>query len=139
MSRTYGDFRAMMASLDAMLVRRLAGEPLQYVMSRWAFRHLDLFVDKRVLIPRPETELAVEHALSMLANLDVERDFEELVWQDANHVIVLGSRSTQSTLTKVQANGVDTEKDLLEPSTGTRPHLATGLTVADATARNSAV
>ena len=61
---------AMMASLDVMLVRRLAGEPLQYVMSRWAFRHLDLFVDKRVLIPRPETELAVEHALSMLANLD---------------------------------------------------------------------
>ena len=61
---------AMMASLDAMLVRRLSGEPLQYVMSRWAFRHLDLFVDKRVLIPRPETELAVEHALSMLANLD---------------------------------------------------------------------
>ena len=61
---------AMMASLDAMLVRRLAGEPLQYVMSRWAFRHLDLFVDKRVLIPRPETELAVEHALSTLANLD---------------------------------------------------------------------
>lgn len=61
---------AMMASLDAMLVRRLAGEPLQYVMSRWAFRHLDLFVDKRVLIPRPETELAVEHALSMLANVD---------------------------------------------------------------------
>jgi release factor glutamine methyltransferase len=61
---------AMMASLDAMLVRRLVGEPLQYVMSRWAFRHLDLFVDKRVLIPRPETELAVEHALSMLANLD---------------------------------------------------------------------
>jgi release factor glutamine methyltransferase len=29
-----------------------------------------LFVDKRVLIPRPETELAVEHALSMLANVD---------------------------------------------------------------------
>jgi release factor glutamine methyltransferase len=61
---------AMMASLDAMLVRRLAGEPLQYVMSRWAFRHLDLFVDKRVLIPRPETELAVEHALAQLANVD---------------------------------------------------------------------
>jgi release factor glutamine methyltransferase len=61
---------AMMASLDAMLVRRLAGEPLQYVMSRWAFRHLDLFVDKRVLIPRPETELAVEHALSLLVRTD---------------------------------------------------------------------
>lgn len=61
---------AMMASLDAMLVRRLAGEPLQYVMSRWAFRHLDLLVDRRVLIPRPETELAVDHVLSLVARLD---------------------------------------------------------------------
>lgn len=56
----------MMKSLDAMVARRLAGEPLQYVMSRWAFRHLDLFVDRRVLIPRPETELIVEIALESL-------------------------------------------------------------------------
>ena len=59
---------AMMASLDRMLSRRLAGEPLQYVMSRWAFRHLDLFVDPRVLIPRPETEVIVDHALAALAS-----------------------------------------------------------------------
>ncbi len=56
----------MMKSLDAMVARRLAGEPLQYVMSRWAFRHLDLFVDRRVLIPRPETELIVELVLDRL-------------------------------------------------------------------------
>lgn len=61
---------AMMASLDAMLARRLAGEPLQYVMSRWAFRHLDLYVDRRVLIPRPETELVVDHVVSILATLN---------------------------------------------------------------------
>jgi release factor glutamine methyltransferase len=30
-------------------------------MGRWAFRRLDLLVDSRVLIPRPETELLVEH------------------------------------------------------------------------------
>ena len=47
--------------LHSMLARYAAGEPLQYVMGRWAFRRLDLLVDSRVLIPRPETELLVEH------------------------------------------------------------------------------
>jgi release factor glutamine methyltransferase len=43
--------------LDAMLARLDTGEPLQYVMGRWAFRYLDVMVDSRVLIPRPETEM----------------------------------------------------------------------------------
>ena len=46
----------MVAHLDAIVGRYGTGEPLQYVLGRWAFRHLDLFVDERVLIPRPETE-----------------------------------------------------------------------------------
>ena len=56
-----------------LLDRRAAGEPLQYVLGRWAFRHLDLFVDRRVLIPRPETEVVVEVALAELASLRVRR------------------------------------------------------------------
>lgn len=43
--------------LEAMLARREAGEPLQYALGRWQFRTLDLYVDRRVLIPRPETEV----------------------------------------------------------------------------------
>jgi release factor glutamine methyltransferase len=43
--------------------RRAAGEPLQYVLGSWSFRGLDLMVDRRVLIPRPETERVVEVAL----------------------------------------------------------------------------
>ena len=43
------------AHLDAMLARLRGGEPLQYVLGHWSFRHLDLLVDRRVLIPRPET------------------------------------------------------------------------------------
>jgi release factor glutamine methyltransferase len=39
---------------------------LQYVLGRWGFRTLDLMVDRRVLVPRPETELVVEVALSEL-------------------------------------------------------------------------
>jgi len=54
---------------DLMVERRLAGEPLQYVLGRWGFRSLDLFVDRRVLIPRPETEmvagLAIDELLAM--------------------------------------------------------------------------
>ena len=50
--------------IQAMTRRFLAGEPLQYVLGHWAFRRLDLMVDRRVLIPRPETELIVEHVLS---------------------------------------------------------------------------
>ncbi len=47
----------------AMAARRAAGEPLQYVFGHWPFRGLDLRVDPRVLIPRPETEHVVEVAL----------------------------------------------------------------------------
>lgn len=47
------------------LLRRRAGrEPLQYIVGRAAFRELDLKVDRRVLIPRPETEVLVEEVLA---------------------------------------------------------------------------
>jgi len=52
------------ARLDQMVRQRLLGEPLQYVLGHWAFRTLDLFLDDRVLIPRPETETLVDHALN---------------------------------------------------------------------------
>jgi release factor glutamine methyltransferase len=47
----------------AMAARRQAGEPLQYLFGHWPFRRLDVVVDPRVLIPRPETEQLVEVAL----------------------------------------------------------------------------
>jgi len=60
------------AHFDSMLERRLAGEPLQYVLGRWGFRTLDLAVDARVLIPRPETEGVAELALAELHRADAE-------------------------------------------------------------------
>lgn len=59
----------MVSHLDAMIARRLTGEPLQYVLGRWAFRTLDLLVDQRVLIPRPETEWVCEAALNLARTL----------------------------------------------------------------------
>jgi release factor glutamine methyltransferase len=60
---------ADLATARDLAARRLAGEPLQYVLGHWAFRTLDLLVDSRVLIPRPETECVVGFALSELARL----------------------------------------------------------------------
>jgi release factor glutamine methyltransferase len=57
------------ARLDALVARRLAGEPIQYVLGHWSFRTLDLLCDQRVLIPRPETEQVVERALGELDRL----------------------------------------------------------------------
>jgi release factor glutamine methyltransferase len=61
-----------MAYFDAMLERRRAGEPLQYVLGRWGFRSLDLVVDRRVLIPRPETEEVAGAAIAEAQRLDAK-------------------------------------------------------------------
>lgn len=53
--------------------RRLAGEPLQYVVAQWGFRSLDLLLDQRVLIPRPETEQVAEVAIAELRRLGRDR------------------------------------------------------------------
>jgi release factor glutamine methyltransferase len=55
-----------------MVRNRLSGVPLQYVMKRWAFRHLDVMVDERVLIPRPETEQVVQVALDIARKTSID-------------------------------------------------------------------
>jgi release factor glutamine methyltransferase len=62
------------ASARSMAARRAAGEPLQYVFGHWPFRSLDLLVDRRVLIPRPETEQVVEVALGEARRLRTARN-----------------------------------------------------------------
>lgn len=58
--------------VEALVARRVSGEPLQYVLGRWPFRSLELTVDDRVLIPRPETEQVVEVALAELRRIGAE-------------------------------------------------------------------
>jgi release factor glutamine methyltransferase len=59
------------ARFDALVARRVEREPVAYILGRKDFRRLTLAVDRRVLIPRPETELLVEVALSLPAGASV--------------------------------------------------------------------
>ena len=58
-------------SFDDMMRRRVRREPVAYILGRAHFRQLELVVDHRVLVPRPETELLVDLAENGQRVLDV--------------------------------------------------------------------
>lgn len=55
-------------SATQLFTRLKTGEPLPYILGHWEFFGLDFDVNENVLIPRPETELLVEKAISFLKN-----------------------------------------------------------------------
>ena len=61
------------AELDAyrdLIARRSRHEPVAYLLGEWGFRRLTLTVDRRALIPRPETEVVVGRALELLRGVE---------------------------------------------------------------------
>ena len=67
----YTDFDRPLTTreLDAyreLVARRARHEPVAYILGEWGFRNLTLKVDRRALVPRPETEVVVERALALL-------------------------------------------------------------------------
>ena len=58
---------AVRAFQDAVRRRSAGREPVAYITGRRGFRHLELAVDERVLVPRPETELLVEIGIELRA------------------------------------------------------------------------
>ena len=107
--------------VNALLERRLTGEPLQYVLGEWSFRDLDLLVDPRVLIPRPETEILVEIALLEAVLLGMRLGSAD-PWADSarGHVVVdLGTGSgaiaiaLERSLPEAQVWATDVSSDAL--------------------------
>jgi release factor glutamine methyltransferase len=109
------------ARLDVWLGRRRAGEPLQYVTGRAAFRDLDLEVSPAVLVPRPETEVLVEEVLRVL-------HAERARWP-APHVLDLGTGSGCVALAiahefpEADAWGVDASPAALDVAAGNAARL----------------
>lgn len=60
--------------LKTLVKRRSRGEPVAYLIKRREFYGLDFFVDKRVLIPRPETEMLVEEVVKAADRLQTTDD-----------------------------------------------------------------
>lgn len=92
-------------AFEEMVQRRAAREPVAYITGVKAFRHIELSVDRRVLIPRPETELLVEAGLGLA---------------DGARVIDVGTGSGAVALAlkderpDLQVVGVDVSADALE-------------------------
>ena len=63
-------------AIEPLIERRRAGEPLQYVLGEWEFYGLPFYVDRTVLIPRPDTERIVEIGERFLS--DERRDVLDL-------------------------------------------------------------
>jgi release factor glutamine methyltransferase len=58
-----------LAACRELVARRGRREPAAYILGEWGFRRLTLKVDRRALIPRPETEVVVERCLALLADV----------------------------------------------------------------------
>jgi len=82
------------------LVRRLqAGEPLPYLTGKQAFFGLDFAVSPAVLIPRPETELLVEEALSWLEAYPEAKSVLDVGTGSGCIAIILATRKPRLTIT----------------------------------------
>jgi release factor glutamine methyltransferase len=63
-----------LAHVESLISRLESGEPLPYIIGHWEFYSLDFILTPAVLIPRPETEMLVEHALHWLVEHPARRD-----------------------------------------------------------------
>jgi len=59
---------ALQNTLERLIERRLHGEPSAYITGHREFYGLDFYVDRNVLIPRPESELLVEKSIDLVRN-----------------------------------------------------------------------
>jgi release factor glutamine methyltransferase len=99
--------------------RRRLREPLAYILGEWGFRRLLLAVDRRALIPRPETEVLVERCLGYLRGLSAPRVLDVGVGSGAVALAIAAEHPGAS------VTGVDSSESAL--ALARENHAATGL------------
>jgi release factor glutamine methyltransferase len=93
---------------EQMVRRRVRREPVAYILGRAHFREIELQVDHRVLVPRPETELLVELADAGQRVLDVGTGSGAValaIAQERSGVTVTGIDSSPGAVEVARANG----------------------------------
>jgi release factor glutamine methyltransferase len=93
--------------LRPLVERRVRREPLAYVLGEWGFRRLVLKIDRRVLVPRPETEMVVDRCLALLSGLEAPRVLDVGVGSGAIALAIADEAP------HARVAGVDTSPDAL--------------------------
>jgi release factor glutamine methyltransferase len=107
-SGLYADLdRELDGTVEPLLARREAREPLAYVLGEWGFRRLILKTDARALVPRPETEIVVERCLALLEDVAHARVLDIGVGSGAIALALKDERPD------VHIVGVDVSRDAL--------------------------
>ncbi len=105
--------------IEDLCARSSVGEPLQYLLGRWGFRALELILDRRVLIPRPETELIVD----IIGEILSKKIAEQPITEDEVIVVEIGVGSGAITLSIasefdfVKVYGTEISSEALEVAT----------------------
>jgi release factor glutamine methyltransferase len=112
----------LQAQYQALLLRRLGGEPIAYILGRREFYGLDLEVTAATLIPRPDTETLVEAAL---AKIPVNKNIEALDLGTGTGAIALA-------IANHRQNAVVTAVDASEEALAVAQNNASRLAIANA-------
>jgi len=99
---------------EGLAERRRGGEPLQYVLGHWPFRELDLLVDPRALIPRPETEWLTDVALAELDRLLASKGRANVVDLGTGTGAIALSIATERAGRGVSVTATDCDPDALD-------------------------
>jgi release factor glutamine methyltransferase len=112
---------AELSDCRELIARRAKREPVAYILGRWGFRGLDLVVDPRVLVPRPETELVVERCLALLVGVAAP-DVLDLGTGSGAIALALASE-----LPEARVSGCDVSEDALDVARGNGERLGIGV------------
>lgn len=96
---------AQINEMNLSLNRLVKGEPLPYITGKQAFYGLDFYVSPAVLIPRPETELLVEEAISWLESRPNRRKIVDICTGSGIIAVTLADTFPQARITATDLSG----------------------------------